>query len=180
MDRTSIVDCTRRWIADVVIGLNFCPFAQRVFEGEKIRYALSEATDEETLLQDLQRELELLAATPIDSIETTLLIHPLVLGNFLDYNDFLDPAEALIESLELDGVVQLASFHPHYQFAESQDDVENFTNRSPYPMLHLLREASIPDDPEGLMAIPEQNIALLRRMGKEKMLDVLRNSKPQP
>lgn len=171
MDDSVIIESTRRWIANVVIGLNLCPFAQRVFVGEKIRYVVSPATEENALLQDLKLELENLAATSIKTVETTLLIHPNALGNFLDFNDFLEPAETLIESLDLDGIIQLASFHPHYQFAGTRpDDVENFTNRSPYPMLHLLREDSITavaDDPESLNDIPKRNIEVLRGLGAE-------------
>lgn len=175
MDDSGIIESTRRWIANVVIGLNLCPFAQRVFVGEKIRYVVSLAMEEGALLEELKHELEYLAATSSEIVETTLLIHPHVLEDFLDFNDFLEPAEALIESLDLEGVVQLASFHPHYQFAESgPDDVENFTNRSPFPMLHLLREESIPDDPEGLSQIPIQNVAALRALGKDRILELLR------
>ena len=182
MEDSVIIESTRRWIAKVVIGLNLCPFAQRVFDGERIRYVVSQATDELALLQDLQRELEDLAASSSEKAETTLLIHPHSLGNFLDFNDFLEPAEALLESLELEGVIQLASFHPHYQFAGTgPDDVENYTNRSPYPMLHLLREDSITalaDDPESLNEIPLRNIEMLRGLGKERILALLRGIDP--
>src|SRR5207249_2406962 len=118
--------------------------ARRVFQGEKIRYAVSGATDEKALLEDLAGELQMLAAAPVESVETTLLIHPLALGDFLDYNDFLGVAERLVKDLGLRGVIQLASFHPDYRFADADPDaVENYTNRSPHPMLHLLREESV-------------------------------------
>lgn len=169
----SVIDATKRWLASVVIGLNLCPFARRVFEAERIRYVESEATTEKTLLADLSAELRNLAASPISQFETTLLIHPRVLTDFLDYNDFLDAAEQELERLDLDGILQIASFHPHYQFAgTTPDDVENYTNRSPYPMLHLLREDSISaltvDDAE-LAAIPERNVQTMRELGPAAM-----------
>lgn len=160
---------TRRWIEAIVIGLNLCPFARRVFEGETIRYAVSDATDTDALRRDLTRELHLLIAEPIDRIETTILIHPHVLQDFLDYNDFLGEADAVLVELGLTGIVQIASFHPHYQFAGTVPDaVENCTNRSPYPMLHLLREESITKvagDPAFLEGIPQRNVATLRKLG---------------
>jgi len=178
MDDSEIIEATRGWIANVVIGLNLCPFAQRVFVAEKIRYVVSPATRETALLEELKRELDYLTAISSESVETTILIHPHVLNDFLDFNDFLGPAEALIESLELEGVIQLASFHPNYQFAESgPDDVENFTNRSPYPMLHLLREDSITavaDDPDLVNDIPLRNIETLRRLGKARVIQLLK------
>jgi uncharacterized protein len=178
MDEATVIAATRRWIADVVIGLNLCPFAGRVFQAGTIRYVVSGAITEQALLDDLARELTALAAAPAAEVETTLLIHPHVLGNFLDYNDFLDPAEALVARLGLEGVVQLAGFHPDYQFAGTAPDaVENYTNRSPYPMLHLLREDSISrvaDDPDALADIPRANIETMRRLGRDRMREMLR------
>ena len=175
MDHAIIIDETRRWIAAIVIGLNLCPFARRVFDADRIRFVVSAAMDEPTLLADLTDELKLLAAST--SIETTLLIHPHALTDFLDYNDFLDVGDERIEALGLTGVIQLASFHPRYQFADTDADaVENYTNRSPYPMLHLLREESIDaiaDDPDDLLAIPERNIETLRALGRAKILQML-------
>ena len=164
----------------MVIGLNLCPFAQRVFQADTIRYVVTDATDADSLRDALARELRLLVETPIAQVETTLLIHPHVLGDFLDYNDFLDIADGLLEEQSLDGVVQIASFHPTYQFAETAPDaVENYTNRSPYPMLHLLREESITrlaTDPGELLEIPERNIETLRKLGRkwveEKMREI--------
>jgi hypothetical protein len=177
MDRHEIVAATRRWIARVVIGLNMCPFARRVFEGDKIRYAVTLAEDEQALRQELARELEALAAAPCALVETTLLIHPCVLRNFLDYNEFLDGAERLLAELGLAGTLQIASFHPDYQFAGTDAGaVENHTNRSPYPMLHLLREASISavaGDPGELLEIPRRNIETLRRLGIEGIREML-------
>jgi uncharacterized protein len=177
MDPSTIIDETRRWISAIVIGLNLCPFARRVFDADRIGYVVSAAEDEAGLLKDLTDELTALAAST--SIETTLLIHPHVLRDFLDYNDFLDVGEQRIEELGLTGVIQLASFHPHYQFADTDADaVENYTNRSPYPMLHLLREESIDaiaDDPNELLAIPERNIATLRALGRDRILQILKD-----
>jgi hypothetical protein len=186
MDKQFVVDRTRQWISSIVIGLNLCPFAQRVFAGDKIRYAVSDAADEQTLLAALTDELKALAAAPINTIETTLLIHPHVFADFLTYNDFLDVAERELQNLDLVGVIQIASFHPDYQFADAaRDAVENYTNRSPYPMLHLLREDSVSavaDDEDSLLEIPARNIATLRALGKAKLLDMLRSlgSRRQP
>jgi hypothetical protein len=171
MDTTEFVCQTRRWISSIVIGLNLCPFAQRVFKENKIRYVVTDTKVEPELLQVLGRELEALVSTPIDSVETTLLIHPFVLESFLDYVDFLEVAEKMLDGLRLRGIIQIASFHPQYQFAESDpESVENFTNRSPYQMLHLLREDSISRidcDPNKLLEIPERNKKTLRGMGPE-------------
>ncbi len=165
----AVIESTRRWIAEVVIGLNLCPFARRVFDGGLIRYAVTRARTTSELITALTEELRLLSVTPEDRIETAFLIHPEALHDFLDYNDFVAEADQLIDELGYRGTIQIAGFHPRYQFAEtSVDDVENYTNRSPYPMLHLLRESSITpvnQDPERLAEIPRRNIALLRRMG---------------
>jgi hypothetical protein len=178
MDTQAIIDCTRRWIAGMVIELDLCPFARRVFQGDKIRYLVSPAENEETLLDDLTAELITLTKTPLALIETTLLIHPRALANFLDYNDFLDDAEQKVKDLGLRGVVQIAGFHPDYQFAGTEPGaVENYTNRSPYPMLHLLREESITTvagDPDELRDIPRRNIETLKGLGIEKVLERLR------
>jgi uncharacterized protein len=163
------IAATRRWLERAVIGLNLCPFAKAVHARGQIRWVLSDATTPQALLETLGEELLLLRDAPADAIDTTLLVHPRVLTDFLDYNDFLDTADALVESLGLDGVLQVASFHPGYQFAGSApDDVENFTNRSPYPTLHLLREGSVSravetfPDPD---VIVERNVETLRKLG---------------
>jgi hypothetical protein len=178
LDTQAIIAHTRRWIAGMVIELNLCPFARRVFQADTIRYVVSATEDERALIQDLDAELSALAKTPIEIVETTLLIHPCVLADFLAYNDFLDTAEARVETLGLRGIVQIASFHPNYQFAGTQaEDVENYTNRSPYPMLHLLREESVTavaNDPDELSAIPVRNIEALQSLGREKILARLR------
>jgi hypothetical protein len=170
-DNDSVVADTRRWIERAVIGLNLCPFARSAFAEKRIRYSVSGARSADQLLADLDVELRRLhAADPLEC-ETTLLIHPRALEDFLDYNDFLDVADAALEALDLDGEIQVASFHPSYQFADAAPDaVENCTNRSPYPMLHLLRQDSIE---QALAAFPdtakiyEANIATLRLLGAE-------------
>lgn len=165
----AVVAATRDWLEKAVIGLNLCPFARAVHAKRQIRFVVSHARDEESLLEDLLHELQLLAAADPADIDTTLLVHPRVLGDFLDYNDFLDIADAAVEELGLDGVLQVASFHPRYQFADSDpDDMGNFSNRSPYPTLHLLREDSVD---KAVAAFPEAdriyeaNIETLRRLG---------------
>jgi hypothetical protein len=170
-DADAVIARTRAWIERAVIGLNLCPFAKAVYVKERIRYAVSAAETPEALLADLERELSHLAARPAEETDTTLLIHPRVLTDFLDYNDFLDVAEEAVERLGLAGVLQVASFHPRYQFADTRpDDITNFTNRSPWPTLHLLREASIDD---AVAAFPEadeiylRNMQTLRRLGRK-------------
>ncbi len=164
-----LVAATRTWLERAVIGLNLCPFAKAVHLKNQIRYAVSAAQTPEDLLADLIAELQLLQAADPSTIETTLLLHPRVLGDFLDYNDFLELADAAVAGEELEGVIQVASFHPQYQFAGTQpEDIDNYSNRSPYPMLHLLREASID---RAVAAFPdagrifERNIETLRRLG---------------
>ena len=161
----------RRWLERAVIGLNLCPFAKAVYVKEQVRIVVSDASTERALLEELGEEMARLRDTPADEIDTTLLVHPQVLADFLDYNDFLDDADALVEAMDLDGVLQVASFHPHYQFAGTEPgDVENLTNRAPYPILHLLREASVDRavaayaEPE---AIIERNVATVRELGHE-------------
>ncbi len=163
------VAATRLWLERAVIGLNLCPFAKAVLAKQQLRFVLSDASTPDALLSQLGEELLLLRDTPADQVDTTLLIHPHVLADFLDYNDFLDKADALVDALGLDGVLQVASFHPDYQFADSAADaVENFTNRAPFPTLHLLREDSVSravdafPDPD---AIVERNIETLRALG---------------
>jgi hypothetical protein len=180
MDPEAVVERTRRWIAAVVIGLDLCPFARRVFDGGGIRYAVSAARDGVALLDNLTSELRTLAAEPITRVETTLLIHPHALVDFRAYNDFLADADRLVASLGLRGTIQVASFHPDYRFAgTAADAVENYTNRSPYPMLHLLREASVSAAATGqvdLADIPRRNVETLRRLGRERVTDLLRDA----
>lgn len=165
------IEATRRWVERAVVGLNLCPFARAPLIQQKIRFAVSHARNADALLDDLCGELQSLAAADPADCETTLLIHPHVLGDFLDYNDFLDVADAAVDTLKLDGVLQVASFHPHYQFADSApDDIENFSNRSPYPTLHLLREASV-ERAADAMSDPDEiyrrNMDTLRRLGAD-------------
>jgi hypothetical protein len=164
-----IVLATRDWLEKAVIGLDLCPFARAVHVRGQIRYVVSEAETPEDLLADLAQELQLLATADPGEVDTTLLIHPRVLTDFLDYNDFLGVAEETVAELGLEGEIQVASFHPGYQFAgTAPDDIENYTNRSPYPILHLLREASVE---RALEAFPEpsriyeKNIETMRRLG---------------
>lgn len=178
VDAANIEADIRRWLERAVIGLNLCPFAKAVYAKQQVRIVVSDATTESALRDELAEELLRLRDTPAEAIDTTLLVHPLVLGDFLDYNDFLDVADALVESLDLDGVLQVASFHPDYQFAETEpDDPGNLTNRAPWPVLHLLREASIDRAVEAYPepdAIIERNIATMQALGADgyrKLLD---------
>lgn len=135
---------TRAWVDRAVIGLNLCPFAKAVQVKGQVRYVFSDATDEQGLLDTLCSELHYLAEADPARIDTTLIVHPRVLTDFEDFNDFLDAADAAVEQLGYGGVLQVATFHPHYQFADTDpDDITNATNRSPYPTLQLLREASV-------------------------------------
>jgi len=163
------IAATRHWLEQAVIGLNLCPFARAVHVKRQIRWVESAARDEQELREDLVRELQYLAAADASTVDTTLLIHPYVLNDFLDYNDFLDVADAAVEALGLTGVLQVASFHPGYRFeGTAPDDVANFSNRSPHPMLHLLREDSIS---RAVAAFPEaatiyeRNVQTLRCLG---------------
>jgi len=174
-DADAITASVRRWVETVVVDLNLCPFAGRELRQERIRFVVTPATTEAQLLASLQTELEWLDTHP--TTETTLLIHPRVLLDFGDYNQFLETADDLLGAMGVDGIYQVASFHPHYQFAETAaEDVENYTNRSPYPMLHLLREqslecsiASYPDTDQ----IPLRNIALMKRLGIARLKQLL-------
>jgi len=167
-DAPYIADTTR-WVERAVIGLNLCPFARAPHVQGKLRMRVSHARDTDALLDDLCGELQSLNALTPEECETGLLIHPYVLTDFLDYNDFLDVADAALQTLDLEGVWQVASFHPDYQFADSSaDDITNFSNRSPWPTLHLLREASVERAMESMSdtdAIYRNNIATLERLG---------------
>ena len=163
------IDRSRHWLERAVIGLNLCPFAKAVHVRGQVRWVLSDATTEEALLADLVHELQVLQDASADEVETTLIVHPHVLEDFEDYNQFLDLADAAISELDLEGEIQVASFHPQYRFAGSAPDaIEDFSNRSPYPMLHLLREASIA---RAVAAFPDaekiygRNMDTLRALG---------------
>jgi len=165
------IAATKLWVERAVIGLNLCPFAKSVQVKNQIRYVVSAAQTTEELLRDLLAEFEVLAEASPEKIDTTMLIHPHVLTDFLDYNDFLEVVEAALVEVDLDGELQVASMHPQYQFADTEiDDITNYTNRSPYPTLHLLREDSID---AAVAAFPdaaqifEKNIETMRKLGHE-------------
>ena len=171
------IAATRDWLEKAVIGLGLCPFAKAVHAKGQIRYVVSTAQSPEALAEDLMAEMRALEAADPATVDTTLLIHPGVLADFEDYNDFLDIADALLDELELAGVIQVASFHPQYRFdGTMKDAIENYTNRSPYPMLHLLREDSVekavttyPD----VADIPEKNIETMNRLGFDGWRDLM-------
>lgn len=169
LDADKVIGDTQDWLEKAVIGLNLCPFAKAVHVKKQIRYVVSNATTAEALLEDLLEELHVLHESAPEAIDTTLLIHPYVLNDFLDYNDFLDVADAAAAEPQFNDDLQIASFHPQFQFADTgADDIENYTNRSPYPMLHLLREDSVE---RAVAAFPEaediykKNMATLRALG---------------
>ena len=167
-DAALIAD-TVHWLERAVIGLNLCPFAKAVHTKDQVHYAVCRATDSEDVLRALEHELRTLAATPAEQRDTTLLLVPDCLHDFLDYNDFLAECDALLKRMKLVGTLQIASFHPHFQFAGTrEDDPSNCTNRSPYPTLHLLREDSIDRAVDAFPeaeTIFERNIALLTELG---------------
>lgn len=172
---TAVVEATRRWVNEVVVGLELCPFAGRELERGRVRFVVSAARTEEHLLAALKEEIDLLDHDP--AIETTLLIHPGALADFLEYNDFLGLAEALVADLEREGVYQVASFHPGYRFAGTLDeDAGNYTNRSPFPMLHLLREASVERAVDGhpdIDSVPSRNIERMNTLGRDHLKALL-------
>jgi hypothetical protein len=183
-DDTSINDAavlaaTRRWVERAVVGLNLCPFARAPFVQQRLRFRVSHARTEVALLDDLRDELVALDAADPLTRETTLIIHPGVLTDFLAYNDFLDAADAALLALGLEGELQVASFHPDYRFADaSADAIENCTNRSPYPMLHLLRESSIERALETMVDtddIYRRNMETLRRLGVDGWRALMRD-----
>ena len=171
MNHEKVVAAVRQWVDTLVVGMNLCPFAKRELVKDRVRFISTEVTTEEALLVLLQAELELLNSDP--SIETTLLIHPEVLQDFYDFNDFLYFTDRLLVEMDLEGIYQIANFHPNYQFGGTEpEDAENYTNRSPYPVLHLIREESlekaIANHPD-VDAIPDRNIALMNELGKDKL-----------
>jgi len=185
-DQSALVEAqTREWIARVVVDLNLCPFARKPLTDGRVKVTVSNAGTTEALLKDLYRALAALDACSPEDTETTLLVVPEMLHAFPDYNDFLYLAQGLVESCGWEGQFQIASFHPDYQFAGTEpEDAENYTNRAPWPTLHLLREDSLSlavdshPDPEG---IPERNIAAMNRMGEKALSALLaacRQAKP--
>ncbi len=177
MKDEQIIAAVRHWVETMVVGMNLCPFAKRELVKERVRFVTTEADNQEALLLVLHDELERLTQQP--DIETTLLIHPQVLQDFYDYNDFLYLADRLLVQMELEGVYQIASFHPDYQFGGTEpEDAENYTNRSPYPVLHLLREDSLERviaDYPNVDDIPERNIALMNELGTNKLKVLLQD-----
>jgi hypothetical protein len=169
MTDEEVLKQTRHWLEKAVIGLNLCPFAKAVYVKNQVRLVVSHARHADDLLEELDRELELFVATPPEEIDTTLLIHPTLFDDFLDFNDFLEVAEGVVDEHGLEGIVQLASFHPKFQFDGTEpDDIGNYTNRAPFAMLHLLREASIDRAVEAFPqaeAIFEENIKTLEKLG---------------
>jgi hypothetical protein len=169
-ERTAIED-TQKWLLEAVVGLNLCPFAKAVVVKDMVRYRVCASSEPADVLAMLREELQHLAEADPDKLDTTLLIAPNALPDFLDFNDFLADCDDVLMDLELDGVLQVADFHPHYQFGGTdEDDIENFTNRTPYPTLHLLREASIDKAVEAYpdaSLIFERNIEVLNKLGHE-------------
>ncbi len=165
------IAATRKWLECAVIGLNLCPFAKGVHVKQQVRYVVSKATNSDTLLADLERELQYLAKVSSEETDTTLLIHPYVLADFDDFTDFLDLVDVTVRMQGLSGTLQVANFHPNYCFSDAEpEDIGNYTNRSPYPTLHLIREESLD---RAVRAFPEaatiyeQNIKTMERIGLE-------------
>ncbi len=171
-EEATILEDTRRWIEKAVIGLNLCPFARSVYVKNQVRIVISQARHLDAFLEDLDRELQLLVDTPAEEIDTTLLVHPTLFPDFFVFNDFLNVVDDVVNEHELDGVIQVASFHPQFQFdGVDADDISNATNRAPYPMLHLLREDSVEraaasegGDAEAIVA---RNIETLQKLGPD-------------
>lgn len=171
MDSQAVSAAVKWWLDTFVVGMNLCPFAGPEIAQNRVRLVVSEASDEDTLLAALQEEVLALVADA--TTETTLLVHPLVLDDFLDYNDFLGVCDRLLQDMNAEGELQIASFHPQYRFAETATDApENYANRSPYPLLHILRESSVSravDAHPNVDQIPENNIARLNELGTTRL-----------
>ncbi|HJV24286.1 MAG TPA: DUF1415 domain-containing protein [Aromatoleum sp.] len=171
MNRDEVIAATRQWLEKAVIGLNLCPFAKSVYVNNQVRIVVSDAKHTDAFLEDLDRELEFLAEADPAEVDTTLLVHPTLFQDFLDFDEIAAIAEEAVVEHELEGVLQVASFHPRFQFEDSEpDDIENFTNRSPFPTLHLLREESVE---RAVAAFPnaetiyERNIETMQKLGKD-------------
>lgn len=167
-----IIQATKNWLEQFVIKHNFCPFAAKPFREKRIRYVSYPVETEQVLVDKLIEEILLLKDADPNDVETSIVIAPSILADFLDYNQFLDVADSILTELNMDGLIQIASFHPQYQFADlDKDDVRNYTNRSPYPMFHLIREESIEKAREMMdtEAIPDRNMALLLELGIDKV-----------
>jgi hypothetical protein len=171
MNHDEVLAAMRLWVEKAVIGLNLCPFAKAVYARDQVRFVVSDARHVDAFLEQLDDELVLLAASDPDKIDTTLLIHPTLFADFLAFNDLVGVAEEIVAEHELDGVIQIASFHPRFRFEGTEpDDITNYTNRAPYPTLHLLREDSIARalegfaDPDGIV---ERNLETMRKLGHD-------------
>ncbi|MGC9402043.1 DUF1415 domain-containing protein [Vibrio genomosp. F10] len=163
---------TQQWLEDVIVGLNLCPFAHKPNKNKQIKIAVTDATTEEALLECILEEFQILDSKDAKELETTLVVIPDMLQDFMDYNFFLDWVDGLIKQQDYEGIYQVATFHPDYYFHGTQpDDTENLTNRSPYPTIHLIREESMEKvlkhypDPE---AIPDNNIARVESLSQEE------------
>ncbi|MEH6446428.1 MAG: DUF1415 domain-containing protein [Oceanospirillaceae bacterium] len=170
------LESSQQWVEKIVVGLNLCPFAKPVIKANGLRYALTQSVVRDELIAFFLAELELISNANELTIATSLVIYPNALGDFYDYLDFVAQCEELLAQAGLNAEFQIASFHPDYQFAGvSEDDVSHWTNRSPFPMLHLIREAQMSrvlanhPNPD---SIPERNIELLREMGKKAILQL--------
>jgi hypothetical protein len=180
--RSSVEAGIRNWLERGVLGLNLCPFARRPYEAGQVRIAVSEAATEDALVGEVETELHRLAQTEPAALETTLLAVPGHFDDFLDFNDYLDVIDALLVALEYEGRFQVVGFHPDYRFGDAPtDDPAHATNRSPVPVLHLLREDSVEravaelDDPD---AIYRRNVERLRSLGLEGWQAVLYGEAP--
>lgn len=172
INKTAITTEVEQWLNDVVIGLNLCPFAAKPQRNQQIKIFVSEAVTEEQLLQDILQQLLELEGSSAQSLETTLVVVPNMLEDFFEYNFFIDWVEALITQQDWQGIFQVATFHPHYCFGGTRpEDDENLTNRSPYPIFHLIREESMEKvlkyypNPE---AIPDTNIARVSALSDQE------------
>ncbi|MDX5363372.1 MAG: DUF1415 domain-containing protein [Pseudazoarcus pumilus] len=167
----AVIAAMRHWLEQAVIGLNLCPFAKSVYVANRVRFVVSEARHVDAFLEQLDAELDFLAAADPQEVDTTLLIHPSMFDDFETFNDIVGIAEEAVEEHDLEGVLQVASFHPQFRFVDTEpDDMGNYTNRAPYPTLHLLREASIegalahyPHDPDSIF---ERNIETMEKLGR--------------
>jgi len=181
-DQQQVITNTRRWLRELVVGLRLCPFANAPLQRDSIRYTVCDAGDSDALYGALLDEFDSFLRQPVTSAETALFIVPAGLDDFDDYLALLHAAEAAIDAIGLGGTLQLASFHPHYRFADSDpDDAANYSNRSPYPMFHLLREELMEDALAGFPHpedIPQQNIDRLRQLGLEEMQRRLQQCRP--
>lgn len=173
-----IIQQVSHWLSKIVIGLNLCPFAKAPFNKGQVKFIVTRSDSDDALVQVLSDALNQLAETPVSETETTILIVPNWLQSFDDYNQFLDLADDVIVANQLEGILQVASFHPNYQFAETDTDAaENFSNRSPFPLLHLLREDSVEkalNSEQGADDIVQRNIATLNALGVEKIKSLIK------